>query len=294
MTSASSISQSPSVFLVEEPLPVKSIRAKYQFQKLSARGTWQEGLTVARCHRGRGMAQGKGTRSGPGSAPYVAFATFATALAYLRDRGIPSKVDTSVFSSMSGTMASHVLVAMRFLGVIDGEGSPMPELAHLVDEKTKADTLRRLIERSYGRLLSRVDLAKASPSQLDHALREYKVTGTTHRKAKTFLIRAAQFAGMQVSRHLLKRTRVLGVRGTARRQAEARPEKLGISPPGFVTSPPRPAGAFTRTVHLPQTGGTLTLSGNFDPFALRGKEREIVYRLTDILDEFESHPQGNQ
>jgi len=238
------------------------------------------------------MAREKSAQvSASGTPPYVSFATFTTALDYLASRGISSRVNASVFPLMSGTKARYVLVAFRFLGLIDDDGSPKPDLAQLVEERTRAQTLKRVIERSYSGLLSKVDLAKASPAELDAGLRIYNVTGTTHRKAKGFLIRAAQRSGMQVSGHLMKRTRMAGTRSTRRHQAASEVE---TDAQNNGRTPPASGQVFSRTVRLPQAAGTLTLSGSFDPFGLRGQERELFYRLADLLDEFEKQEGAQQ
>jgi hypothetical protein len=235
------------------------------------------------------MAQ-TNTTDGP-AIPYVSFATFLTALDYLKNHGTPDKIDSSVFPNLSGGSVSHLLLSMRFLGVIDDKGRPQAVLAQVVDEKTRKTALAKLLPQAYAAVFQKVDLSKASPSTLDEALRAQKVTGATHRKAKAFLLKAAQFAGLPISNHLMKRTRTSGSRSSgttkkAREESGTRtpahtPAKHPITPTNGV-----PSGHYTKTIKLPEAGGTLVLSGDFDPFALMGKEREFVYKLADMMSEF--------
>ncbi len=216
--------------------------------------------------------------------PYVPFSTFLTALDYLKSHGTPGKIDSSVFPTFSGGMVSHLLITLRFLRVIDHEGTPQAVLTQLIDDKIRKEALARILPHAYAALFQRVDLAKASPSQLDEALREQNVHGATHRKAKAFLIKSAQYAGLTISKHLTKRTRSTGPsNGTSRKARQIPDDKSNLLAVPKLPSEVR----YSKTVKLPQAGGTLTLSGDLDPLALLGQEREFVYRLVDLIAEFE-------
>ena len=230
--------------------------------------------------------------------PYVSFTTFGTALDYLKSHGTPDKIDSSVFPNFSGGSVSHLLLSMRFLGVIDDKGHPQAVLSQLIDEKTRKTALAKILPQAYAPVFQNVDLSKASPSTLDEALRAQKVTGATHRKAKAFLLKAAQFAGLPISSHLMKRTRSGSSRsaGTSRKTRDESAVRATNAIPRVPTvrgnEIPLPAGHYTKTIKLPEAGGTLVLSGDFDPFALRGKEREFVYQLADMMSEFGSKRKG--
>src|SRR6516164_7270907 len=109
---------------------------------------------------------------GRATVAYVPFATFCTALDYLNSHGMPSKIDASVFPAFAGGTTSHLLLSLRALGLISADGQPMPELANLADENTRKQTLAKVIPKAYANLLQKVDISKASPSQLDAALQE--------------------------------------------------------------------------------------------------------------------------
>lgn len=220
--------------------------------------------------------------------PYVPFATFCTALDYLKSHGTPDKIDSSVFPNFAGGTVSHLLLSMKFLGLIDEKGLPRPILAQLVDEKTRKSTLSKLIPQAYANLFQHVDLAKASPSTLDEALRLQKVKGATHRKARAFLLKAAQFAGLPISSHLTKRTRTSSPRPN-NASKKTREDGGTKTPPTPKTSPAERAASPANnsiSIKLPDAGGTLVLSGDFNFFALRGTERELVFKLSDMMEGF--------
>lgn len=221
--------------------------------------------------------------------PYVPFQSFCTALDHLKSHGTPDKIDSSVFPTFSGSIVSHLLLAMRFLGLIDEKGRPQPALAPLVDEKTRKQAMGKLIPTAYSALFKKVDLAKASPSMLDEAVRSQNARGATTRKAKVFLIKAAQYSGLPVSSHLLKRSRPTGNSGSkgssAPRKTKEREEHTKTPHKTELTND-SPERISAVTVKLPEAGGTLTLSGDFDALALRGAEREFVYKLADLMRGF--------
>ncbi len=219
------------------------------------------------------------------NAAYVPFATFCTALDHLKSHGIPQKIDASVFPNMSGGLTSHLLLSMRFLGLIDEHGRPQPTLDLVVTPEDRKAALSAVIQNAYSQLFQRFDLAKASPTQIDDAFRDLGMRGATARKAKAFLIKAAKFSGIPISNHLLKRMRSAGLRRNGVKRSRTEPE-LTVKEP--VTS----AAKFAKTVRLPQAAGAITLTADFDPFSLRGAEREFFYKLVDQCGEFEQSVTG--
>jgi hypothetical protein len=215
--------------------------------------------------------------------PYVPFSTLCTALDYLKSHGIPDRINSSVFPEFSGAVASHLLLAMRFLALIDQKGLPQPLLAPLVEDRTRKQTLARIIPTAYSPLFQKIDLAKASPTTLDEAIKAQNVRGATVRKAKGFLIKAAQFAGLPISNHLLKRSRSSTSRSSIH---TLRTSKEEPAPTPHRHEPDRQIAPYSKIIKLPDAGGTLALSGDFDPFALRGGERDFVYKLADLMSEF--------
>ena len=145
------------------------------------------------------------------AAPYLPFSTFLTALDHLKGiGGVPNKVTNDVFPSLSHQSKAQILSGFRFLGLIDDDGVPQGDmLSDLALKDNERKTLiRSLIESSYADIVA-LDFAKITPSQLDQHLSgdRYNISGDTKKKAKTFLLKAAQHAGFTVSPLLTKITR---------------------------------------------------------------------------------------
>ena len=85
--------------------------------------------------------------------------------------------------------------------------------------------------------------------------------------------------------------------GSTIRAVPAAQSHPGVPPaPPAPPQPPsttenRPAAAAMRTITFP-SGGSLTVSGNFNPFELEGPERELVYKIIDLMIVFERPKEG--
>lgn len=198
------------------------------------------------------------------TAPYVPFRTFLTALETL-ERGCPNQLDRSVWPSYSGAIRGQLLAAFRFLGLMNETQAPTPELRDLLAQREERPALlRRLIEKRYAPLRA-LDLAHASPHQLEEAMRSYGLTGATHKKAVSFFLRAAQYAGTPLSALLRSKTRTAAPR---RRKPSAAAETV-----------------TTRTVEL-RSGGRVTLTAAVDLFTLDPADREFVFELADRIQRY--------
>jgi hypothetical protein len=178
------------------------------------------------------------------------------------------------------------------LDLINDESIPSALLESLVlDKDNRRANIRQLIESKYSDIIT-LGLSKMPPSQLDAKLsgEAYGVSGETKQKAKTFLLKAAEFAGIQISPLLLKRARSIG--GAKRKKATgtkvtANGQESGTAETEKQTgSEPNPPSGMTRTVQL-KKGGTLTLSLAVNILELKGTDRELVFKIIDQLEEYE-------
>jgi len=199
--------------------------------------------------------------------PYVPFRTFLTAIETL-ERGCPNQLDRSVWPSYSGAIQGQLLGAFRFLGLMDENQFTTPELRELIARKdNRRALLRRLLETSYADLI-RLDLSRASPRQLDDAMRQYGLNGATHRKAVSFFLQAAQYAGLPLS--ALLRAKIRG-RGQGKRRAATATKSVP---------------AISKTIEL-KSGGVLTLTAAVDFFAISAEDRQFVFDLIDRMQAYE-------
>src|ERR1700730_3645929 len=125
-----------------------------------------------------------------GSVPYAPFTTFIAAIEAM-ERGIHHRIDASVWPTYSKAIRSQLLGTFRFFDLIDKMGKPTGALKLLVQNKANRKvTLRRLLETGYSKVIA-LDLTRVSPRQFDEAMREYGMSGATHKKVVSFFLRAA-------------------------------------------------------------------------------------------------------
>lgn len=141
----------------------------------------------------------------PVKPPYVAYRTFCNSLNKLQERGVPGRIDASVFAGQSGSGIAALLAAYKYLGLMEENGAPSEALKGLVAAKEgeRGPLMRQLLESRYDFLdAPHMDLANATTQQVESVFRERGITGSTITKAVSFFLSAAQDAGMSVSKHI--------------------------------------------------------------------------------------------
>ncbi|MBA3746339.1 MAG: DUF5343 domain-containing protein, partial [Solirubrobacterales bacterium] len=131
--------------------------------------------------------------------PYISFSQLENILERMRNEGVPARVDRSYLSSWSGSAQAQFLKAARSLDLLDEHGRPTANLKRLVSEPDARPTIiAELLQVKYPDAIA---LGKdATQSQLDEVFRSYDgISGTTTRKAITFYLHAAKFAGIPLS-----------------------------------------------------------------------------------------------
>jgi hypothetical protein len=223
-------------------------------------------------------------------AAYLPYSTLITGLDHLKAVSIPNRIENSTFPSMSSQNQSQMLSALRFFKLVDANGIPQAALTPLVNntEERKA-LLKALIEEHYPDIV-KLDLAKMTPSQLDEAFdnEHYNVSGETKKKAKTFLLKAAQAAGFKVHPLLVKITRNRrpgGRRATngVRLITDADFKKVDQNSQPIIENNNH---GTKKTIQL-HKGGSVTLSVDVNIIELKGDDRKFVFDLIDKLTEYE-------
>lgn len=250
--------------------------------------------------------------------PYLAFATFQSAIDNLRTHGLPDPIDKTTWDSRSGSDQIQIFAALRFLGLLGDGSRPTPELRSLVDAKPNTSEektiLRGLIKAYYTTLFEQLNLSTATPGQLDEAIGNYQLKGTTKDRAVRFFLKAANYTGIPLSSRLTKTMRSSGSESsgggadeqngetapTQPTQSTRRRRKRSGSTNGSTGSssqsliPETLAGNAMKTVALPAVNGTLTISGTFNAFGLTGDERKLVYEIIDMMNAFESKTKASE
>jgi len=220
------------------------------------------------------------------TAPYLPFPTFQSALDNIAANSVPNVIDRHSFPSFSGAAVSSTLVALKFFGLIDNEGKPEDALHDLaMDKDGRKQKIRVLLEKYYGNVVA-VGLTRATPPQFDSAFAAdlYNVSGDTKVKAKSFFIKAAQFAEIPMSKMLLTKSRTSGPR-KAKKPKTSIPKGTTDEtlPPASETSA---SGNQTSTTIKFGRGGSLTLTLDVNILELKGTDRVFVF---DLIDKIESH-----
>ncbi len=153
------------------------------------------------------MANGQNDKPAP---PYLAYRTFSNYLDSLRTN-IPHRIDRTVLGNMSGVVQSQLLATLRYLSLIQADGTPTARLEALVgcESEKKKEILHEILRASYPFMFTPdFVLARATPGQVHERFAAEKVQGDTIRKAVSFFLRAAREAGVALSPHLRMPRRV--------------------------------------------------------------------------------------
>jgi hypothetical protein len=181
------------------------------------------------------------------SPPYATFGSFVAFLNKLRETGIPHRIDPSVFGNASGSISYSVIAALKFLNLIDDQGSPSADftaLASATDDQRPA-LFKPILQKGYAGLFkSGVNLANMTAGQFDEYMRtEYDVEGSTVDKIAAFFIAAAKLAEIALSPHLANR-KPIASSSTSKKSAKQRKNAdAGDGVPNNPPPPPLPAAS---------------------------------------------------
>jgi len=161
--------------------------------------------------------------------PYVPYATFTSALDALKNHGIPAsgKIDKTIWESQSGSIRGQLILAFRFLGLIDANNHVLPTLPPLVNAASPVERkplLKKLIEDKYRGIIA-LNLQTISPGQLDDAFRKLGISGSTLKAATRFFIKACAELGIPIAQRFSERTRATGPRGPRKKKVASGPNK---------------------------------------------------------------------
>jgi hypothetical protein len=154
--------------------------------------------------------------------PYAPFATLLHQLERMERDGVPGRIDKTYLIGMAGGTQNQLKHAMRSLGLITEHGEAtqvLVDLAKKPDER--AQLLARILRERYPTLAGLSQ--DATRGQLDEVLAEYGLNGVTARKAATFFVLAATYAGIPLSPHIkpAKASPGTGTRRTGRKRRSA-------------------------------------------------------------------------
>jgi hypothetical protein len=149
----------------------------------------------------------------PATPVYVAYATLMSALDNLKAHGIPSTgiIDKSLWDTQSGAVQGQLLIALRFLGLINEQNrvqAALPVLVKAASPEERKALLKPIIEDKYRDVIA-LGLPTISPGQLEEAFREFPVSGSTRDRAIRFFVKACQECGIPISKRVSEKMRSL-------------------------------------------------------------------------------------
>lgn len=131
--------------------------------------------------------------------PYISWGLLVRLIERLESNP-PPRIDRTILKGSNQTQTQTIL-ALKALGLIDGEGAVTESFTTLLAAgESRPARVRSLLERFYKGpvALGRVN---GTQQQLEEEFRGYGVSGSTVRKAISFFLKAAEYAGVQTSPH---------------------------------------------------------------------------------------------
>lgn len=143
--------------------------------------------------------------------PYVSYRTFQNFIEGLQ-QGIPARIDRSYWSDrLSGSTGIQLMSALRFLGLIDANGTPANQLKLLATAKggQRTEVLKQITTEAFSFLLrGSFDLQSSTYAQLQEAFHNtFELTDGVNRKCVKFFVELATAAGIPLSPFISKRLR---------------------------------------------------------------------------------------
>lgn len=131
--------------------------------------------------------------------PYTSWKTvFNLITRFEGDGALPPRIDRSVLGGSEG-QKTQTMAGLRFLGLIGENGQVTPLFQQLVsNQKERPQIIRGILEQMYPEAIKR-GKENATTKQLEETFTG--LSGDTLRKAMTFYLHAAKFAGVKISPH---------------------------------------------------------------------------------------------
>lgn len=213
--------------------------------------------------------------------PYLSFATLLNQIERMEREGTPARIDRSYLVGMAGGTRNQFKMGLRSLGLIDESDQVTDTLVRLAKHpEGRQALLAEILRDRFPRLVSLDE--NATRGQLDEILAEYGLGVDTRRKAASFYVAAATYAGILLSPHIRP---AKGVNSAAARRPAGtrRPRKRPAAPP----APSAPSQGNAHSVQL-RSGGQVALSVSVNVMELSVDDREFIFHLIDKLRAYEN------
>jgi hypothetical protein len=195
---------------------------------------------------------------------YIPLITLDNFIERLKATGIPIVIDSDLTQTMSGGMASALMSALRFLGLVDQSGTPQESLRRLVaaygTDRWK-EVFGDLVDEAYADIVGDLDLTTATRSMLDDRFRKNsKAAGQVLDKAARFYLGALERMQRPLSPHF----KVRKARAVESRKFSRSKDGKPTSQPDRETDLGDPSAQHIRLQLLDKSDVTITLPSDFD------------------------------
>lgn len=199
---------------------------------------------------------------------YVAYPSLTNLIASFKEHGVPGQVDRSVMLNFSGGTQSHLMTTLKFLKLLGPSNIPNENLRKLTDAygtEQWSQTLNPVVREAYADILGDLNIASATPNQVEQKFRAASVEGSTLDKAMRFFVQVLKEAKIPHSPHLgrrkpsaprKKKPDEATVGNGTTDETPATPTKKAETPP----PPPPPADMISFPIPFHgKTAGTITV-----------------------------------
>jgi hypothetical protein len=142
--------------------------------------------------------------------PYISFRTLTGFAQKLKETTVPGRIDSSVLRSYAGSVARQLVLTLKWLQLIDGNGATNDRLKKLVAVFGTPEwkkVLWDLIHEVYQPVIGNLDLETGTHQQLLEAFRKVGADGVVLERAVAFFLAALKETGRTVSPHFNDRPR---------------------------------------------------------------------------------------
>jgi len=152
--------------------------------------------------------------------PYISYRTFQNFIDGLQ-QGIPARIDRSYWGDrLSGSTGTQLMAALRFLALVDTNGTPTTQLKLLASTKgsQRAEILKQVATETFSFVIQgSFNLQSSTYSQLQEAFNNtFEITDDVNRKCVKFFVEMVQAAGVPLSPFITKRLRSIHSVGRTR------------------------------------------------------------------------------
>ncbi len=143
--------------------------------------------------------------------PYVSYHTFRNFIDGMK-QAIPARIDRSYWGDLySGSNGTQAVAALRFLGLIDNNLAPAPQLKQLIqaDSVVRTGMIQQLAIQNFPFILksNSIDPKTATFAQLEESFRSnFQLTPDVLRKCTKFFVEMATEGGIPLSQHIVKKS----------------------------------------------------------------------------------------